>query len=216
MKHEWRKQEKELYCVGNTPRLTAVAEQKFITISGKGNPNDTDFSQRVAILYSLAYAVKAGYKSAAAKESPRPKVSDFTVYPLEGCWGAQPAGTFLKQNLEYTIMIRQPDFITEEAFLSAWALVKKKKPSPLLEETAFHKNTDGLCAEILHTGSYDDEPSAFARMDAYVKQQGLCRAADRHREIYLNNSSRVPEHRLKTILRYRVEPLSASEKKGLV
>lgn len=43
MKHEWRKFEKELYGVKAKPIFLEVEEQRFITIKGKGNPNDQDF-----------------------------------------------------------------------------------------------------------------------------------------------------------------------------
>ena len=65
MKYEWKKQEKSLYGVGKSPILVNVPQQQFIMISGKGNPNNADFSDRVSALYSLAYAVKMNYKSAA-------------------------------------------------------------------------------------------------------------------------------------------------------
>ena len=48
-------------------------------INGEGNPNDTDFSNRVSALYSVAYAVKMAYKKTAKGE-----YDDFAVYPLEG------------------------------------------------------------------------------------------------------------------------------------
>lgn len=41
------------------------------------------FSDRVAALYSLAYAVKMGYKSTATKNILLNEIHDFTVYPLE-------------------------------------------------------------------------------------------------------------------------------------
>ena len=40
MKYEWRKQEKELYGVKTKAVLVDVPKQKFITIKGKGNPNE--------------------------------------------------------------------------------------------------------------------------------------------------------------------------------
>ena len=58
MKHEWKKQEKNLYLPKEKPELITVPEQKFFMIKGKGNPNHEDFAERVAVLYSLAYAVR--------------------------------------------------------------------------------------------------------------------------------------------------------------
>ena len=81
MKYEWKRQEKELYGAKTTPAAVTVPAQNYIMISGTGNPNDTDFSSRVSVLYSVAYAVKMAYKKAAKGE-----FDDFAVYPLEGIW----------------------------------------------------------------------------------------------------------------------------------
>lgn len=62
MKHEWKKHEKDLYGVKQSPRIVDIPTQQFIMISGKGNPNDKDFSDKVSALYSLAYAIKMLYK----------------------------------------------------------------------------------------------------------------------------------------------------------
>ena len=197
MKHEWRKHEKDLYGAKKTPRLIVIPKQQYITINGKGNPNDKDFSNRVSALYALAYAVKAECKMAA--------LTDFTVYPLEGIWKLKEDAKFLKENLEYTIMVRQPDFISEDMVKSALEKVKVKKPMPLLDEIGFHGMQDGKCVEILHIGSYDDEPVSFALMDKFMEATGLERTSVCHREIYLNNAQRVETSKLKTILRYFVK-----------
>ena len=66
MKFEWRKQEKNFYLPKDKPNLVTVPEQKFFMISGKGNPNDEEYSEKIGVLYSLSYAVrmmpKQGYK----------------------------------------------------------------------------------------------------------------------------------------------------------
>lgn len=62
MKYEWRKQEKNLYGVKQTPIIVEVPKQKFILIKGKGNLNETDFSDRISALYSVAYAIKCYLK----------------------------------------------------------------------------------------------------------------------------------------------------------
>ena len=82
MKYEWRKQDKALYGAKKYPALITIPAQNYIMISGKGNPNDVDFSNRVGALYSLAYAVKSSYKAVSLQE----EIHDFAVYPLEGIW----------------------------------------------------------------------------------------------------------------------------------
>lgn len=205
MKHEWKKHEKALYTAKKVPTLLAVPMQSFIMISGKGNPNDTAFSDKVAALYSLAYAIKMGYKAAATKGEFFEDIHDFSVYPLEGVWKQKEDGELVKEELEYTIMIRQPDFITEAMVKEALERVKKKKPSSLLEEIQFDTMQDGMCVEILHIGPFDDEPASFEKMNQFLNQSKLKRIESHHREIYLNNAKRVPISKLQTILRYQVE-----------
>lgn len=81
MKFEWKKHEKDLYEAKRMPALVDIPRQNFIMMKGSGNPNDTDFSDRVGALYSLAYAIKMNYKSAAAESTFPNEVRDFTVYP---------------------------------------------------------------------------------------------------------------------------------------
>lgn len=208
MKFEWRKHEKALYGAKSIPALVDIPTQNFIMIKGSGNPNNTDFSDRVAALYSLAYAVKMGYKSTATKYILSNEIHDFTVYPLEGIWKQKnddkesATGKLIKENLEYTIMIRQPDFITEEMVCAALERVKIEKPNQLYEKIIFDTIHDGKCVEILHVGSYDNEPFSFEQMDKFAEENDLQRISDCHREIYLTNRTKVDK--LKTILRYKV------------
>lgn len=203
MKQEWKKVHKGLYGIKVQPVLLDVPEQLFIMLDGEGNPNATDFSERVGALYSLAYAVKMNYKKSAAGQT----VDDFAVYPLEGVWRQKTAGAekLDKDNLAYTIMIAQPDFITPEMWQDALAKTRIKKPNPLYEEVRFERMADGKSVSILHVGRFDDEPASFAKMDNFCQEHGLRRSGDTHREIYLSNANRTVPEKLKTILRYAVE-----------
>ncbi len=201
MKYEWRKANREIYQIKSKPCLIDVPAQSFIMIDGKGNPNAADFSERVGALYSLAYAIKMNYKKTAAEQ----EFTDFTVYPLEGLWQQEQAGELIKEELIYTIMIGQPDFITEEMVKKALEQVRVKKPNPLYDEIRFEEMTEGVCVAVLHLGPFDEEPHSFAKMDAFCQNQQLTRISHTHREIYLNNLNRIDPSKLKTILRYRVQ-----------
>lgn len=214
MKLEWRKHEKEIYNIKKVPILLDVCTQNFIMIDGKGNPNDEEFSEKVSALFSLAYAIKMDYKkSHQVKDLDTDDITDYVVYPLEGIWKVSQDNStnnnccneFDKNNLEYTIMIRQPDFITEDDFKSAADKVAKNKPNAFYKDIYFDSMNDGNSVNILHVGSYDDENSSFEKMDLFCKENGLTRKYDWHREIYLNNSNRTEESKLKTILRYCID-----------
>lgn len=205
MKHEWRKHEKEFYMPKEKPVLVEIPKLKFFTIKGEGNPNSGGFSEAIGVLYSLAYAIRMMPKNGYTPEG----YFEYTVYPLEGIWDLTEEGrkqkVFNKDELVYTIMIRQPEFVTEEIVMKAMEIVKKKKPHPLLEKVKFETISDGLSVQMLHIGHYDDEPKTFAIMKEYCKENKLVLKTKVHREIYLSDFRKTKAEKLKTVLRYMVE-----------
>ena len=203
MKYEWRKSEKGLYGAKQKPELVEVPSQQFIVIEGAGDPNEADFSERVSALYSLAYSIKMLFKSVMKKEA-EDKVTDFTVYPLEGIWKKVAREGFDKSRLRYQLMIQQPNVIDQDIFAAALENVRKKKPNPLYDDICFQRLPEERAIQVLHVGSYDSEPASFEKMDELANSLGLERCGQVHREIYLSNKNRTPEEKLKTILRYDV------------
>ncbi|MDF2865358.1 MAG: hypothetical protein K0R72_167 [Clostridia bacterium] len=205
MKHEWKKSEKQFYLPKEQPTLVTLPKQKFITITGSGNPNSEEFAEKVGILYSLAYAVKMMPKQGYTPEG----YIDYTVYPLEGLWDLTQEGrkstVFNKNELVYKIMIRQPDFVTLDVFNRAIDKVKKKNNNPLLDIAEFETIEDGLSVQMLHIGSYDNEPASFQKMKDFIKENNLKIKTLRHREIYISDARKTEPSKLKTILRYTVE-----------
>lgn len=206
-KYEWRKQEKEIYLPKSKPSLITIPEYQFITISDEGNPNSESFGEYIGVLYSLSYAIKMTLK----KLSTPPKgYNDYTVYPLEGVWDINEEakkhfnGQLNKDDLIFTLMIRQPNFVSKEFFLEQLDLVKKKKYHPLLEEVKFEKINEGKCVQMLHIGSYDNEARSFEIMEAFATSENVKRVSKIHREIYLSDFRKVPEEKLKTILRFNI------------
>ncbi|WP_298839625.1 GyrI-like domain-containing protein [Clostridium sp.] len=205
MKFEWRKQEKNFYLPKDKPNLVTVPEQKFFMISGKGNPNDEEYSEKIGVLYSLSYAVRMMPKQGYIPEG----YFEYTVYPLEATWDLTQEGKKFKElnkdELLYTIMIRQPDFVTQDIVDRAFENVRKKKDHSFLADVTFETMEDGLSVQMIHIGSYDDEPKSFELMDKYCLDNNLQILSDvHHREIYLSDSRRTEKSKLKTVLRYMV------------
>ncbi len=207
MKHEWRKHEKNLYLPKPAPELIKVPDMQFLTISGQGNPNSEGFAKYIEILYTLSYALKMGFK-----KGPIPQgYLDYTVYPLEGVWDIteeakeQYHGVLNKDDLVFKLMIRQPDFIARNHVDQAIARVAEKKDLALLGSVVFEEISEGSCVQMLHVGSYDDEPATFEVMEKYCTEQNLKRLSKRHREIYLSDFRKVKPDQLKTVLRFQVK-----------
>jgi len=207
MKHEWKKQEKAFYLPKNRPEKVFIPGFKFFTIKGKGNPNEAFFAVYIGVLYLLAYAVKMSPKSGLAPEG----YQDYTVYPLEGIWDIEEAaktfyhGKIDKSTLVFDLMIRQPDFVSPEFAALIIEKTKKKKPHQLLEKVKFESFEEGSCIQMLHIGSYNDEPKSFKEMEIYAAGLKLKRKSLLHREIYLSDARKTAPEKLKTVLRFQLE-----------
>lgn len=207
MKYEWRKKEKEIYLPPNKPVVIDVSRYKYFTIRGNGNPNSSFFGECIEALYATSYAIRMSYKKGLEPEN----FYEYTVYPLEGIWDISEKakqsfdGRIDKDELVFTLMIRQPDFVTNEFAETAkeWAL--RKKGSPLIEKLAFDEMADGKCIQMMHLGSYDDEPESFATMEEFSTKNQLKRKSKQHKEIYISDPRKVVPEKLKTVLRFEVE-----------
>ncbi|ODG93264.1 MULTISPECIES: GyrI-like domain-containing protein [Bacillaceae] len=204
-KLEWRKSLKEIYLPKSKTSKIKIPTFKYITIEGKGNPNNDLFKENVEALYSLAYAIKMLPKKDIVPEG----YYEYTVFPLEGVWDLDKEGRKLdyinKEHLLYKLMIRQPDFVTEDLTYIILDQLKQKKKSPLLANVKLELITEGLCVQTMHIGSYDDEPRTFKLMEEFCLENNLERVQKTHKEIYISDARKTQPDKLKTVLRFQVE-----------
>lgn len=204
MKYEWRKKDKELYLPKSKPTIIDVPPAKFFSLKGKGNPNNEEFKRVIEALYSLSYAIRMMPKKGFTPEG----YFEYTVFPLEGIWDLDEEGRKLsaldKDKLIYTLMIRQPDFVTEALFVKAKSSIEKKIAEELLNNIVFEEIHEGLSVQCLHVGSYDDEPETFSKMEAFCEENNISRESYLHKEIYISDARRTPTEKLKTVLRFKV------------
>lgn len=202
--YQWSKEEKEIYPLKVKPSIIDLSEQTFITISGVGDPNQAEFSRKVSALYSVAYAIRF----AAKKGIHFTGAFDFKVYPLEGYWTLQEeyqTESLTKEHFAYTIMIKQPSFVTEAVFEEALVMAKDKLPEDLLPQLQLKTLTEGLVAQILHKGPFDNEPATFEKLEQFLRKSGYQRTEKAHKEIYMNDFNKTAPENLKTILRVKVK-----------
>ena len=207
MKHEWKKEEKNIYLPKNKPEFITIPGYSFFTIEGAGNPNDDFFSDYIGVLYSLSYGVRMSPKKGIEPEG----YFEYTVYPLEGIWDVKDTaqkvwdGTLNKEDLVFKLMIRQPDFVDDEFAVFILERTKEQKPHELLSNVKFEEITEGDCVQMMHLGGYDDEPASIKQMEEFADAEGYTRKSKTHREIYLSDPRKVAPDKLKTVLRFQVE-----------
>ena len=212
MAFDFKKEYKDLYLPKTKPELIDVPPMSFIAVAGTGNPNEENgsYAGAMGLLYAFSYTIKMSKMGDHRIDG----YYDFVVPPLEGFWwqpGVEGVDFANKATFHWIAAIRLPDFVTPEEFSWAKEEAARKKG---LDTTAAELLTieEGLCAQIMHLGPYDDEPATVALLDAFIAEQGLendmsdTEAGRHHHEIYLSDPRRTAPEKLKTVLRHPVRP----------
>ena len=206
---DFKKEYKDLYLPKNRLGIVDVPIMRFIMINGKGDPNTSAFyKQAVEVLYGLSYAIKMSKMGSTKSEG----YFDYVVPPLEGLWwleGKPFDGSVLgrKDEFNWVMMIRQPNFVTPDVFETAKLALSKKKPEIVTSIARLEDFAEGLCAQIMHIGSYDDEPPTIAALEAFIKENGFqtqMSGLRQHHEIYLGDPRKTAPEQLKTVIRHPI------------
>ena len=207
MTFDLKKEFKEFYLPKNKPEIITVPKMNYIAVRGKGNPNDEDgaYKKALEILYAVSYTLKMSYKSDYKIEG----FFEYVVPPLEGFWwqdGFNGMDYSNKSELTWISVIRLPDFITKENFDWAVDAASKKKKIDC-SKAEFISIDEGLCVQIMHNGSYDDEPKTVKLMDDFIRENGYENDMNEnrlHHEIYLSDPRKTVQEKLKTVIRHPI------------
>lgn len=204
MQIDFKKMEKDLYQPKTTPSIIEVGEMIFIAVDGRGDPNTSaEYTAAIEALYGLSYAIKMGNKS----------IMEYVVPPLEGFWNVADdfkgggASITDKSKFVWTMLIRQPDFVTDEIFKTAIASVTRKKPNLDISKARLIKLNEGLCVQVMHIGSYDNEPATIVAMEQYAAENEYVidiNDTRRHHEIYLSDPRKAAPEKMKTVIRHPI------------
>lgn len=203
-KLDYKKKYKELYLPKPEPMLIEVPPIRFIMVDGEGAPEGTLYQEALEILYALTYSIKMSKLSAAPPEG----YFEYVVPPLEGLWDSRGGGYDPDRNQwTWTLMIRQPDFVTEAVFGRAAEQAAKKKPDLDFRRARLNIYEEGLCVQMLHVGPFSSEPDSVDKMRAYMAEHGLSEDLGpqrSHHEIYLSDLRKTAPEKMKTVLRHPV------------
>lgn len=196
-KIDLKKELKPLYqASANQAVEIQVPPLRYLMVDGKGDPNTSpDYAQAIEALYTVSYTTKFALKKS-------PSAIDYAVMPLEGLWWADDMSAFTvgdKTNWRWTMMILQPDFVSDADIAAAISAAARKKRLPALEKLRLEAFSEGRCAQILHVGPFSEEGPTIAKLHQFIDaRSGL---TGKHHEIYLSDIRRAAPAKWKTILR---------------
>lgn len=210
MAFDFKKEYKEFYMPKNKPEIVTVPKANYIAIRGKGDPNEVcgSYQQAISVLYAVAYTLKMSYKTDHKIEG----FFEYVVPPLEGFWWQDDIDGIDytdKASFNWISVIRLPEFITQKDF--EWAVETATKKKKLDCSSAELMTIDeGLCVQIMHLGSFDDEPATIALIDEYLEKNGYVNDITKtrlHHEIYLSDARRVVPEKWKTVIRHPIKKI---------
>ena len=212
MAFDYKKEYKEFYLPPAKPQIVTVPKMQFVAVRGKGNPNEEtgEYKTALELLYGISYTIKMSKMGDHRIDG----YFDYVVPPLEGFWWQEKNGKKMpgidysnKEEFQWVSLIRLPDFVNKKDFDWAKETVQKKKgldPSRAELLTI----TEGLCVQIMHIGSYDNEPATIKLMDAFATEQGYIldfSETRNHHEIYLSDPRKVAPEKLRTVIRHPIK-----------
>ena len=196
-KIDFKKQLKQFYGPGKRQVVGVdVPAMNFLMIDGQGDPNSSlEYSNALAALYPVAYSLKFTVKKG-------DMAIDYGVMPLEGLWWADDMSVFTandKSAWKWTMMIMQPDFISDEMVAEAIESVRAKKNPDALDLLRFETFDEGKCAQILHVGPFSEEGPTIENVHQFIDDKSGLRG--KHHEIYLTDIRRADPAKWKTVIR---------------
>ena len=214
MTFDFKKEYKEFYLPPAKPHFITMPEIQYVAVRGKGNPNVEGgaYKKAVGVLYAVSYTIKMSKKG----EHRIDGYYDYVVPPLEGFWWQENSNSPFdgmdysdKNSLHWISVIRLPDFVTQDDFDWAVAEASKKKNIDC-SSAELLKITEGECVQIMHLGSYNDEPATVKMMNDFIAANGYQNDLSEtrlHHEIYLSDPRKTAPEKLKTAIRHPVRKI---------
>lgn len=204
-KFDLSKEYKEYYSAKTQPELIEIESARYISITGKGDPNGALFAEHLAALYPVAYGLKFNAKDLG---------KDFVVPKLEALWDfdEQKYGGVSMEDAprkipraewNYRLLIRLPDFIKDETIELIKERVFAKKSSDYIRNVECFEMPAKKVVQMLHIGPFEKEFETLKVLKEFIDAHKLGKGGSHH-EIYLTDYRKTAPEKLRTILRETV------------
>lgn len=188
-----------LWTASDAPERLTVPPLAFLAVDGTGDPNTApEYADAVGTLYAVSYTLRFAVKKAGGEP--------WTVMPLEGLWWADDWSDFVtgdRAGWRWTMLIAQPEVVTEAMVADAVAAAARKGKAPAADRLRFEVIEEGDAVQVMHHGPYADEGPTVSALHAWIAGAGLA-PTGKHHEVYLTDPRRTAPERMRTILRQPV------------
>ena len=189
-----------------TVRFIEVPDRRCFMIDGVGMPDGTakdaglTFQAAIQTLYGIGYTVHFALKRRGITTP---------VGALEALWswgeaeGEQPPDNTDTPAARWTALLPVPADTTDDEIAAAIEDLRRKTDPVALPLLRVKTLSEGICAEVLYVGPYDEEHPTIEGLHAAIDAAGY-RPVGRHHEIYLGDPRRSAPSKLRTIIRQPV------------
>lgn len=175
------------------PFFIDVPKMNYLQFDGSGHPSETDYQIACETLFNIAYIIKF--------EIARKKMGiDFKVNPMEVTWFLDKSSG--KTKFTWTMMLMQPDFVTEKDVEAAIDIAKQKGKNLAFDRMHFGQVDFGQSIQCFHQGDYNLMNDTLAKMTAFATENGFQCDKFTH-DIYLNDMRKTKVENYKSIMRVR-------------
>lgn len=177
------------YTAADTPELVELGSAAGLSVTGQGEPGGESYADSLAALYAMAGPLVAQ-----------------AMPPLEGRWWVEedrPPFEVPRQRWRWHLFLRMPDGLDPAGVEHTRARALAGGAPRSVNRVQLVNWHAGRCVQVMHHGSFADEPRTLAAMDGFLRSAGLTYAGQHH-EIYLTDPGRTPPERARTILRQPV------------
>lgn len=186
---------KDEYKPSGVPREIAIPPAKYIVFDGSGVlcPTNPEYMHARNTIKKLAKAVKA-------LASDNEGFFDYSIPPYELL--ITPPQRDSNVIDRWSLLIRQPDFITDEVFLKAKSAVCKKETPQYMLKTY----EAGLCVHCMHLGELKYIYQTYKMLSNYIAEHGLIQSvsSERRTQIILVKVDKKSPEKSKYVVRIPV------------
>lgn len=189
--------DKEYFSASKKPKIMLIDEKLYLSLKGKGSPEDVSYHTSIEALYSAAYQLKFNNKK---------KDRDFKVSKLECLWWTNNGRNFSDSPMNewnWKLLIRIPDFVTIDQVEEVTAKLKEEKGMKEADLIQLDTLKEGKCVQVMHQGPYDAVGEAYEKLLEFMEDSGFQPNGPYH-EIYISDPNRTDPERLKTVVRQPV------------